>query len=420
MGNKIGKIKLDILYYQAGAIIPGISNFLIIWALKFFLGAEIFGYYSLRMALVLLVSLASVGWLNQSILRLITAGKYKIGELSDTIFLSAIFILILTGIITTVSIYFFLGEEFSALPLIFLALFTSGLNSIIMSFAQAAFQSKDIMVSEGMRAALYLIIAFIFVYYFNTEAPEFLWLSFVVSNTIAIAFLYRKAPLTIQAVNIKQKLHIANIRLLLKYGGPLSIWFLVWHSMNYIEKPYLLSITGNYAKVGNYQAMFDILSKGLLLMILPFSNALFPHITKNFEENNWVISKSLIKKGIIAETIFMFSCLILFYIIGFKIMVIVFNIPDNKEFLWTGMLIIISTCLWQLAILFHRPLELIQKTKRMLYAMVASFGTYLLLMYFFVPLFEGKLYSFVFPMLFSSFVYIGLVSRFFYYERAKI
>lgn len=410
---KIGnRFRTDLIFYQLGVIVPGISNFAVIYVLKRFLGSENFGFFSLRFALIYLLSAIAVGWLTQSIVRLLAAENDSKTPLLKSILIIGLGVLLCIGLISSSILVFYFKDQFAWGGLMLLALISSGLYAIMLSFSQANFKPKLVLLSEILRTVFYFLLSFISVYYFAAYAISFLWTSLIISNCAGVMLLIYKNDLTLSELI---RLNIfpyfkTHLKQLIKYGGPLSIWFIIWNCMHYIEKPVLMTFTQNYEVIGNYQALFDILSKGSNLLLLPVSYAIFPHLTLAFEQNNPQRAQTLLKKVITAELFILIIILLMYGIFGFKILADVFKIPHTNDYYYAGFIMVTNAIIWQMAVIIHKPLELGKFTLTMLHAMMLAFIIYIICLFTLPKMLNLSLLSFALPALIAALTYITYTS----------
>lgn len=406
-----GRFGTDLIFYLLGALIPGINNFLIILVLKLFLKPFDFGYYSLRFGLVLLLSITGVGWITQSIVRFLAMQKNNKLHLLKTCVILGFSLLLLLAIVLIFSFYFFIGDSIFHCLLMGLALISSGLQLIFISYTQANFNSRIYFRGEIIRTLSYLILSFFIAKYIKAAPISFLWMGYIISNLFGISFLVVKNRISIKAfvsTDISSSFK-RDLMLLLRYGSPLAIWFILLNCMNYIEKPLLIYYTGDYERVGDYQAMFDIILRGTNIFLLPMSYAIFPHITRAYEEEDLIRVKNLMKRVLGMELIALSVALFLFGILGFDILVRFFKIPDIREYYFAGFVMLTSATIWQMAVIVHKPLELNKSTMQMVLSLFYSFIIYIILLFWLPKLFNYHLAFFTMPALLAGIFYIIIV-----------
>jgi O-antigen/teichoic acid export membrane protein len=406
------RFRIDLFYYQLGVIIPGISNFATILVLKRFLTPQQFGFFSLRFALVFLLSTISVGWLSQSIVRLLAAENEKRIVLLKSITVIALVILLVTGSLSSFVFVVFFKDQFIWGILMVVALVSNGLYTIMLSYSQAVFKPISVLKGEFVRTIAYFLLSFLVVYFFPMSAITGLWKAVILSSWLGILLLiYENKLRMIDVVRLNiSSFFKGYLKQLIAYGGPLSVWFLIWHCMHYIEKPVLMALNSNYEVVGNYQAMFDILSRGASLLLLPVSHAIFPHLTQAFEQKDSGRAKMLLRKVIFAEIILLMGALLLYGTFGFKVLANWFNIPGSNDYYLSGFIILANAIIWQMSVIIHKPLELGKFTSTMLGGMLFAFIVYICCLSTLPTMLNLYLPSYALPALIAGLAYISYIS----------
>jgi len=112
---------------------------------------------------------------------------------------------------------------------------------------------------------------------------------------------------------------------------------------------------------GNYQAIFDLMYRTVGVIFSPVLIATFPYLSKFYNEGNLVKVMSLIKKTVLIEASIMFVCLVAYFLGGGNLILKLLNI-EGKEFFFVGGLILAVAFIWQMAMMLHKPFELMKKT----------------------------------------------------------
>jgi hypothetical protein len=167
-----------------------------------------------------------------------------------------------------------------------------------------------------------------------------------------------------------------------KYGAPLSLWFVVVYVFAYIDKIAMLKYFGASIQ-GNYQAMFDLLSKGFTLIISPVLISLFPIITLAYKEGKQEDIKNLIRKIIMYEILGYALVTVGYFCFGANILLQILSVPNETLFIQLGFIIITGTFIWQIAMVVNKIFELQMKSLKMLYAAIITLLLQLLY-YFFI------------------------------------
>lgn len=418
--NKERRFSTDLIFYILGAVIPGISNFLIILVLKQFLSPIDFGFYSLRFGLVLLLSVSGVGWINLSIVRFLAIQRETRLHLLKTCIIIGTLVLVVLALVLALVFYFVILDTFLNSMLMGLALILAGIQFILVSYTQANFNSRIYFKGEILRTLTYLILALLVVLLIKSNPISLLWCCFILSNLLGIMFLLFKNQISL---NILASIDIGDsfkkdLKMLFYYGSPLALWFILMNFMNFIEKPLLIYYTSDYQKVGDYQAMFDIILRGTNIFLLPVSYAIFPHITLAYEQNDLKRVGKLIKRVILMEVFALFIALVLFGLFGFDILVTFFKIPNFKEYFLAGFVMLANASIWQIAVIVHKPLELNKSTMKMVWSLFYAFLIYLVLLFFLPSFFNFHLAYFSFPALLAGLSYITFA--YFHARKLKI
>lgn len=407
--NKESRFRSDLVFYMLGAIIPGISNFLIILVLKRFLTPYDFGFYSLRMGLALMLSIAGVGWLTLSIVRFLAIQRDNRLQLLKTCLILGLMVLLTIALVSAGIFHFSINDTLINSMLLGMAVISAGIQLIMVAFTQANFNSRVYFMGEILRTLTYLGLAYTVVILFNKNPIPLVWCSYIISNLLGIFFLFSKNQISIKqliAIDISHSLK-KDLKLLFQYGSPLAIWFILLNAMNYIEKPLLTFYTGDYEKVGEFQAMFDIILRGSNIFLLPVSYAIFPHITVAYEQNDLRKTGNLLKKVILLELLALVLAFLLFGFAGFDILVTFFKTPNMNEYYIAGFVMVANAFIWQIAVIVHKPLELNKSTMRLVWNLAYSFLIYLGLLFWLPSLFNFKLAFFALPALIGGLAYIA-------------
>lgn len=358
--------KKDFLYYFIGVIIPGLINFVSIPVLKNLIGAERYGIFSILFNVFLILGAAAVSWLNASVI------KFKIEYSNERVFQFHI-CRILIWVCATVSVLsfgvllFYFHYSFLVSLLFAVALFLLCFHTAGLAFAQANFLSRNSALSDSVRTVVFFIISYVLLHFFVVKYLEVFFLALSISYLSSVILLKNFNKIEIRKLITHQSLPGEfNIPGFIKYGLPLSLWFLCSMLIPFLDKPAIANQFGHSVQ-GDYQALYDMIFKSITIVFSPILTASFPYMNKYHHDGMYVqLSKFLIKLlliefGVVIVLIFgyfMFSGVLLNTVL---------HISADFNFKLTGLLIIIAAFLWQAAMLFHKPFELEKKTHIMLF-----------------------------------------------------
>ena len=130
------------------------------------------------------------------------------------------------------------------------------------------------------------------------------------------------------------------------------------------------SVTGFYAGYS------EIIMRVFSIILFPITLAIHPRATHLWKHGKERESLDLVKKGIGIQTGIFFLAFMIFILFEMKFFQLTkMLIPGlNSDFAVLGMPIFLSGFLWQVSLLIHKPLELSEKPKKMIWAIVFSLG----------------------------------------------
>jgi O-antigen/teichoic acid export membrane protein len=167
------------------------------------------------------------------------------------------------------------------------------------------------------------------------------------------------------------------------YGLPLTIWIFI-STFTMIADRYIIKEIDGYAAAGTYAAIKDLVTKLSTFTILPISIAYNAKINDAWNSKDSLRAKSLIREALTIELV---VCLVVS--IGFLVFSQVFysrilHLSGEGLFL-TSVFLIISAFLWQAAMFFQKPLDLLYKQKTMVVLILISLLVNIILNLLLIP-----------------------------------
>ena len=406
--NLFTRFKKDYFNYLISIILPALIAGLAVPVLKNLLGAEKYGEFSLYFNAALICTAIMTGWITQSIYRFYPSSKDKslFSRLSISISIKTQFFFYLPIII----IIWYLKNDLFLGILICVVVFMNSMQFAHIAIAQSSFLSKKTIFSETIRSVSYIIIAITFLVIY----PEFyLYILFI---AIFISYLLSVFYLRIQTrhylkENSKEKDDVLNYKKLskkfVKYGFPLSMWIVFSYLLSYIDKLLILQNLGAKAQ-GNYQAIFDLLFRGLTILISPVTISLLPLLTQAYEKSERHEIKQLMKKIIFFELGGLLVSSILYWLFGASLLFEILKVPDTGTYRLMGFIILVGTFIWQMAIVIHQRFILKLKSQMLLFMIAIAFFSQVIFFWFIADLQNPLAYPFGY--LIASSMYLLLVS----------
>ncbi len=402
------KFKKDYVNYLLSVIFPALIMFCSIPIFKRMLGANGYGDFAIWVSAVLLVSTTLGGWIFQSILR------FYPGSTNKSVFTKqAIAICYRTQLYICIPVFLLVwylkNDVFAALLFVF-ALFSTSMQFSILSISQSSFLSKKNIYSESIRATSYIGVALTLLIFFKMHYWYALFIAVIISYSLSAFYLYKQNSRTVtknEPTPIPQENSKELALQFFKYGGPLSLWFIFNYMSSFADKLFMLKNSGQVFQ-GNYQAIFDLLSRTLVVLISPVTTALFPLLIISYKEGRADEIKNLLKKIIVIELGLFVLTSILYWWFGSDIVLNILHTPSTYSYKLMGFIVIAGTFSWLIAMVAHKRFELRLQTHFLL-AMIACAFVFQISLYVIFRKYNNPI---LYPLgyLVSGIVYLLLVS----------
>ena len=402
------RFKKDYFNYLISIILPSLISGLSIPVFKHLLGSQGYGKFSIWLNAILIITAVLSGWITQSIIRFFPASTDKHIFSKEAIILS----------IKTQSIFFFpvfliawyIGHDIFLAILCSIVLLATSIQFTVLPIIQSSFLSKKIILSETIRVFTYVGGAIFLLKLTGLSYLYSLFISVSVSYIFSLLFLVNQALKFFKeqdALENKKSETIHLFKIFFKYGAPLSLWFVFAYLVSYVDKLFMFKYWGAEIQ-GNYQALFDLLFRGIILAVSPIVTSLFPILTAAYVKGNNTEIRNFLKKIIIYELCGFGAVSILYWWFGADLLVYILKIPKTATFKLIGFIVICGTFIWQLSVLVQKRFELQLKSFFLLIMMAIAFFTQII----FYLIFKNWSSELLYPLgfLLSSIVYLFLIS----------
>lgn len=392
-----------------GIILPGVINFSLIPLLKLGLEKEVFSTYSFYLSAFLLINSSVTGMISQSVIRL---HIHEVQMGNKSFYLNSIFITIFITILFLFpfSLLFFGKLLFSRLALIFyFTLISANIYITFISIAQAKFSANLVAFSEIVRSVLFISFSVFLAGYFNAAVGietlfSFQLLSYTASLLIVLFFIPKEIY---NRTTFNREQMLQQLGKIMSYGGLLFIWFFTSYLIVNGNRFMLSSFWGK-SSIGDFTAVFDMISKSIVMLLSPVLLSIFPIAVKAFELGQFDSVEKTINRIIRIELLVMCFIVICYYIFGYQLLTKLLTIDEGK-YRETGALIVIATFIWQVSMVKHKILELTMKIGTMVKFIIISLGVTFLFDLYFCRL--GDSYAII-GFLFGAMTYYGLCHRY--------
>ncbi|HMO61093.1 MAG TPA: oligosaccharide flippase family protein [Ferruginibacter sp.] len=374
------RFKKDYVNYLISVIIPVCINALSIPLFKRLLGAEKYGRFAILFNALLLLTAALSGWITQSVIRHFPTTPSKANFFKKTIVIT-----FSTQLIFAIPVFLTVWQVNNDCILGFLfsvALITISVQFSALALSQSLFLSKKNIFSEFLRSSSYLIIAIILLVWAGINYLYALFTATLFSYALSVIYLLYQTRLKTKEEIFGHTPPLLKynelVKKFLRYGGPLSMWYIFAYLMTLADKYFMQKNIGGEIQ-GNYQAVFDFASKSITLIISPVITSLFPLLTSAYEGEKKSEIVILLKRILLIEAGALVVAVIVYWWFGYRILFSLLQIPPSLIFKQIGLLCIVGTFIWQMAIVVHKRYELKMQSRQLMVMAAAAFGLQLTL-----------------------------------------
>ena len=379
-------MKKDVVIYFAGKIIPALVNLAIIILAVRFLGKAEYGKYSLVFYATMLLSTLSFGWIQQSILRFLSAyPKEQVLVVNRFFFLNLVSTLsaVIIGLFLCI-FYFHLRWIDTIVIVIYIFMYNVFLFHLILN--QTKRKSINYAILEGSYNLVFFALFLLMILVLNQHLFIVLFLA-MVFGLILTEFL-RITILPEGRVGLDPSriyFQASFSKKVFNFGFPITIWLFLSYLLN-ISDRFIIKEFSNYEDVGTYSAIKDFVIKIATFTTIPILLAYHPMIFEKWNDNRKKEAMKLIRQGL--NYCFLIAITVLIFFMFFKNLFYtrVLHLEVNHDFLVSAALIG-SAFLWQAAMLLHKPLELLLKPQLMLAAILAALLVNTIANFVFVPVY---------------------------------
>ncbi|MFY8126994.1 MAG: lipopolysaccharide biosynthesis protein [Chitinophagaceae bacterium] len=360
--------KLNFLFYSVGIAISGILSFLFIPLVVQLYGKGLYATYTIVFNILSIVSMFCYAWVGQSYIRFYSKYGSELLQISKVLITKslslAVIIFIILGLLATdITIY----QLLFFIPTFFIF----GYYCFLLLVLQAHQKAKIVMLCEVLRTTLNILTAFAFIKVFpNQNALNLLAIALFISYIIPTVILFYKTKTTKVSYSLENK--VAVTKQLLSFGIPIA-FFLSGSIALSANDRILLAFFIDKETAGTYAAIYDLINKGVVAIFSPILMTFYPIISNHYNNNEKQLAYKKLKKTILIEVVLIIFGFVSLTVVCSYLLEIIFNqqMPGNLQNV--TYLIFIGVCLWQLAMLVHKPLELKEQTKYMAIAVLIAF-----------------------------------------------
>jgi len=370
------KLILDPRNYFISKIIPGVMGLLTVMVFVRLVGYEQYGRYAVLVALVTACATAASGWLNQGILRFHSQHvgtqkelSFRRGSRLGTL-LSALLGSVVVGAIVWRGVARSVLVATAGLTLFVPML----IYSVELTRLQASLRSGLVVRVESVRAISSFVLPVVLIFVMRTKSYLLLLGGVGIGHFIPLLMMQKSRIETNAAdkgaVGVFQETEHYELRRIWTYGWPVALW-LACQSCLVVSDRYVIQRYCGYSDAGVYASIYDVIVRSFSLVFAPITLSIHSVLMHRWNRGDRCRTKQTLRKAMMYEWFLFFPVPIgLFFTNAWLAHLILGR--ANLEAARAILPLALGGFLWQFALLAHKPLEILCRTKRMLLGITAA------------------------------------------------
>jgi O-antigen/teichoic acid export membrane protein len=196
-----------------------------------------------------------------------------------------------------------------------------------------------------------------------------------------------------------------------RFGWAVGLWLLLSQLLPVIDRWVIQRSTG-YRSAGVYASLYEIAIRSFSFLMFPLTQAAHPRIMRSWNDGQVARAYEIIRSSIGYQAVIFLAVLVAVSVFAHRITAFILGFDDRTAARMLPLLIF-GGFLWQLALLLHKPLEIMQRTGTMLAGMAAVVVLNFAASWLFIPRFGYEAAAYIFVLSACSYVAFTLcVTRF--------
>ena len=392
------------LAYLAARLVPACLGPLSIAVFIRMIGASEYGQFSLIYALVLIIDGFATQWLSQPVLRFQSGFR---GAAANAFTLAVRRGTILSFVVGTGSLLllapWLVPSTSAILAAATLALIAQIEYGVMAARIQAALEVRRFVLAESARAAIAVATSAIAILTFPNHGSVSLLMGTAAGAAIGSLMLRPGRRRTHGRLPPIPQKDCAPV--LFSYGWPMAIWAGLSVVLNLSDR-YVIARFGGLTDVGTYSAVYDLIYKGVGLLLTPVVLATHPLVMAAWNDGENIRAARILRQGVriqlVAGFLILGGCTLCARTLSQMIL-------GTRGISAAGLVspIAAGAVFWQFAMLAHKPIELAGMTLSM-----AAFGFCALVVNVGLNLWLIPLYGYsaaAYTTALTALTYLGLV-----------
>ena len=247
------------------------------------------------------------------------------------------------------------------------------LYTVTLARFQAGLQSAKVMRAETLRAVAAFLIPVILMAITHSRDYLLLLLGIAAAYLLALSgplrilittLTLRGNSVTRHATGPERKI----LQDLWRFGWPVAAWLLCLQCLLVSDRFFIQKFSG-YSDAGVYASLYDAIVRSFSLVFMPVTLALHPLVISRWNGGGRRLALQTIRGGVKYQfLLFLPVVTVMVALAPWIARVVLGGIHPGAAFLVLPLAL--GGFLWQVALLAHKPLEILCRTQRMLYAML--------------------------------------------------
>ncbi len=363
----------DSFGYLLSKIIPGVFGLISVPVFVRLIGVEEYGRFAVVFPVLMAIGGFGAGWLQQGILRFHPGSESVAQQLP--VFKRAI----LKG-----TSYSALGVAVTVLPILGLlhlplrAWIVAVLFCVMqlpyyisLTSLQARLQPRLVLKNEAVRSSASFLLPVALLFFTGRRSYELLLLGLGLGYALAL-LLVRDTSSQQTLLSKTDTSHDSDsspvLAQLWRFGWAMGVWLMLSQALPVVGRSAIQHYAG-YAQAGIYASLYELAVRCFSLFASPVMQAAHPRIMRHWNDGDHAAARLIIRRSIQIQTLMFlpveivgiaFAGPLTRLIVGPRVVAPISLFP----------MLMLGGFLWQIAVLAHKPLEIMQRTKAMLIAMI--------------------------------------------------
>jgi O-antigen/teichoic acid export membrane protein len=401
----------DSLSYFGSKVVPGLMGLVSVPVFIRLIGLDQYGQFAVLVPLLMAVAGAASGWLAQGVLRfhpVATEAPARQTSFDQAVTRGTIAsVLVTSGALVAV----LAGLSYPLITSLIATAFCSSLliYTVVLANFQAQLRAASVLRREIIRSIGGLVVPVVTVAITGRKQFAPVVLGQAIAYTVAFLPGFRfRSPANEIAADVFGKPRPDSsaasemVRQLWRFGWAVGMWLLLSQMLPVIDR-WVIQRFVSYTSAGVYASLHEIAVRSFSFLVFPLTQAAHPRIMRSWNEGAFATSYRVIRYSILSQFAIFVAVFGAVSVSAHWItrLILGFDDPTATRIL---PVLVLGGFLWQLALLFHKPLEIAQRTGAMLAAMAAVVVLNVIACFLFIPRFGYQTAGYI--LAFSACFYI--------------